>query len=45
MDGLGAPGYVKVHFDIFMIALVLDRIPNKIEGGGKENLTDVAESV
>jgi hypothetical protein len=45
IDGLALPGYVKVPLDIFKIALVPLLIPNKILGGGNENLTEVAAKV
>jgi hypothetical protein len=45
MEGLLDPGYVKVQFDIFIIALVLLRIPSNTDGGGKENLTAESDKV
>lgn len=43
--GVDLPGYVKVQFVIFRIALVLLLTPIKEPGGGKENLTEVAAKV
>jgi hypothetical protein len=45
MEGFGAPGYVKVHLLIFMIAFVLLRMPKRIDGGGNENFTAESDKV